>query len=300
MRENRPMNDMTGQTGIAKKVCHGFAALCVAGTLTVTAMPLASPAAAESQPWLALGSKRNTDYTYGKFEGDKEKTGSYDERIWIFKLDDANYTDGDWYRVDMSIGSLISRYRINGVCGWITDKVTAGFHLKSPGGDIVDYGPQTTISSRATGYSVGTKLDKFGPKVTAAYSISQEVPDEGIKVWFDTVGEKLQWQAKLGDCGIKEGTTGSAIGFRDPPQISRNSYSLNPSVMVVVPEGAKLQFSTTVDDFDNGFVQTKAKIKSDFPSNKVIKRKTIYTFSYDVSCDSTSCSINRKVNNTIK
>ncbi|MBI1180496.1 MAG: hypothetical protein GC201_08045 [Alphaproteobacteria bacterium] len=256
----------------------------------------ALPVPAQDSPWDSIGTKRTTGTTEGSFEGDKQTAGSYAESVTVYLLNDGGNGEGDWYRIDMSIESAISKFRVGGVCGWFTDTVNAAFSLKTSGGEIWEYGPPGTISSRSTGYSMGFKLNSMGgPKMAADYSVSQTVPDAGIKVDYNSAAGRVSWKAALGDCGVKRGTTGDAIGFKNPPLIARNSFVLRPSILVMVPEGKKLEFSTEANGATNGIVLTKSKIASGYPS-KIKDRKAIYDFVYTVSCSTKSCTFNRTVN----
>ncbi|MBI1180492.1 MAG: hypothetical protein GC201_08025 [Alphaproteobacteria bacterium] len=251
---------------------------------------VAGQVAAQTSPWKAIGSKRSTEYTEGKFEGDTQKTGSYVERLEVYNLDDGGDTEKDWYRIDMSIESNITKYRDGGVCGWFTDNVRAAFKLSTSGGEIEDYGPPATIDQGSTGYSVGFGFGS-SPKVSASYSRSQTVPDAGLKVYRKTTAGTIVWVASLQGCKPKYGTVGSVVGWQGASKISKTTYALNPSVVVSVPEGAELKFSTKVGSDANSITHTKSKITN--AGYKTVSRRATYSFAYTAKCSRTSCSINR-------
>jgi len=266
-------------------------ALALASIVVVAAA--AAEESSQTSPWTAIASKRYTADTYGKFEGDKQKTGSYVEWIRVYALDDGDYDKGDWYRIDMSVESAISSYRDgSSTCGWFTDRVTAAFALLTSNGDIQDFGPQ---ADGGGGYSLGSSVYSQGPFGGASYSMTQEVADSGITVDSSTTKGTIVWTAKLRGCKPKSGTTGQEIGFTGASKIAKSSYILNPSVIVKVPEGTKLNFKTQVGDKGaNGLRHGKSKLRSGgFKS--AATRKATYLFIYDITCTTTSYSFSRKV-----
>lgn len=226
---------------------------------TISAFALLSGDISVAQsPWTAVQTYRKTDTTKGKFAGDNQTTGSYTHQIAVYKLDDADYIEGDWYRIDLTVISAISRYRKgDNICGWYTDKVTAAFDLTSADGEIWELGPQSTENKSSQFFTVGGSLGTSGPGINASYSRRQEVADAGIKLTRNTVDEAAVWTANLQGCKNVGG-----IGYTGASTVAKSTYELNPSILVEVPEGERLRFRTAVGNQANGFVHQKDRFKN--------------------------------------
>ena len=251
--------------------------------VTLSLAGLAAPVAAES-PWSALDSFRKTGYTKGDFQNKTQDTGNYEHKIEIYRLDALDEDPAyDWYRVDMFITSTITNYR-NGdsICGWYTEWVRAGFALSMNGGEIVELGPETTTTNGTTFINMGSSLSASGPTIQAGYQYSQVIPDEGIRLMRDAPNETAYWIANLRGCSGNRGASG----------VSKSTYTLKPSVIVRLPQGARLRFKTRTKDAVNSFKHEKDKLQlSANPLNTKEKEHFfVEEFSYVVSCGASNCT----------
>ncbi|MBI1180493.1 MAG: hypothetical protein GC201_08030 [Alphaproteobacteria bacterium] len=240
-----------------------------------------------SSPWLALKNYSDSGTLKGqkKDEAQTQSATSYDYEISVYKLDDGGYADGDWYRVDYSLTSAIRNYRKgDNVCGWATDVVDAAFDLQTKGGQIEEYAPTTTESESTRGFTLGGQISKSGPAVKADWSISQVIPDAGIKAKRNTTAENVAWITKLRGCDCKNNRympPKDCIG--QASNVAKTTFTLNPSVLVRVPEGSGLTFNTYTKDYSTKVGATKYY---DGKNEKV--RKDYGKLS--VTCTSTSCT----------
>ncbi|MBI1181598.1 MAG: hypothetical protein GC201_13685 [Alphaproteobacteria bacterium] len=249
--------------------------------LAVLAAGQSTPLLAQSSPWTAVQRYQWADDTKGSWEGSSQKTGSYKTKITVYKLDDNGNTSADWYRVDLTIQSTIDRYRKGDKeCGWWTDKIVGVFNLTGPG-DIVDYGPQSSVGSSSSSFAVGAGLELSGPRLQASYSVNQTKPDAGIKVERDTVKNSIVWIASLTGCKNPGG-----IPYSGASKVAKATFALNPSVVVQVPEGKQVQFSTKLDKTQSSIEQAKVKLTN---LNGEVTRSTKYMFNYALKCGGTTC-----------
>jgi len=263
----------------------GWAAL--GGLMTLVFSVLATMSAqAQSSPWTAIGKYIDE----GSLEGTKDdgaqrqKAGGYQYQIWVYKLDDGGYDQGDWYRIDLSVLSSISAYRKgDNVCGWYTDGVNAAFDLETTGGWIEEYAPTTSQSSSEKTYSLGGYVSKGGPAVTATYSFTQTIPDAGIKVKRDGPAETIKWITNLQGCKCNpKNVVPPYACTKGASAVAKSSFKLTPSIVAAVPEGSSLKFKTYLKDFPAGVYLKK------FVQNKNEKLKQEYSLT--VTCSATSCT----------
>ncbi len=270
-----------------RNITHLSRSLLALSTAAMLAGML-TPAQAQDSPWDSVRSQRKTGTTQGTFSGKQQTTGTYAHKITVYKLDDANYSQGDWYRIDLSMETAISNYRKgSSVCGWYIDKAIVAFDLTTSGGEIWELGPPTTSGSSSTSFSVGGMLGSSGPRITASYSMTQTVPDAGIKLMRNTVNETAIWIASLQGCK----NVGSPVNYKGASKISKSSFTLNPSLVVKVPEGRTLAFKTVADGQANGFVHQKDKFR--LSKGSVTHYKAEQDFTYKVTCTGSSCTISK-------
>ncbi|MBI1181600.1 MAG: hypothetical protein GC201_13695 [Alphaproteobacteria bacterium] len=267
----------------------------------ILAALLLSPHAATAQSsayWKTLKTFRAAGATEGSFEGDKQTTGSYTHVVAVTKVNDESDTSYDWYRIDLSIESAISKYRKGEtVCGWWTDKVTAGFTLKTKDGIILDYAPETSQGSVSKTYNIAVEIGMSGPNGAGnpsgqlvqdlGYKVTQEAPDLGIKVQRNTTAETIAWTAGLKGC---KNTGEGALSYTGASKIAKSTFVLKPSIVVRVPQGKQLVFQTSAFGIADGFVHAKQKqiVKNGLKVPKT--RSSKYTFDTTITCSATSCS----------
>jgi len=232
-------------------------------SLAVFGLVLGGNALAQTAPsaWTAIDQRVDKGDLVGEFSGKNQTVGTYGERVEVFLLDDGGYDQNDWYLVSIRLESAVSNYKKgNDKCGWYTDKVWAGFELRTKDAIVYDFAPTTTVGSRSQSVSVGVKA-KPGSMAegTMSYSVSQSKPDAAIKVERDTVNETIVWTSSLTGC--EKSTSGSKTNpWPDgASKVARSTYILNPLVIVQVPEGAGLSFGTSVDKQQTGFRHSKQK-----------------------------------------
>ncbi|MCB1807923.1 MAG: hypothetical protein KDJ99_23045 [Candidatus Competibacteraceae bacterium] len=267
---NRPLTSRAG-------ILTGIAIAFLAGSLS-------APAQA-ADPWTSITSYRKTGTTQGKFQNKNQTTGTYSDKITVYKLDDASYDQGDWYRIDFEMVSAISKYRKgDGICGWWTDQVKVAFDLTTSGGEIWELGPQTTQGSSTTSFSLGSSLASVGPRVSASYSVTQTVPDAGIKLNRNTVNETAIWTARLRGCK----DIGSPVSYKGASKVAKSTFTLQPSIVVKVPEAKRLDFKTTVGTQNTSFTHKKGRYTV---GNGLKTYQTDYSFKHVAYCTSGSCRV---------
>lgn len=268
----------------AKASCAAIRTIIGAGLLAFAASGLSVPAQA-ADPWGSIKSERKTGTIKGVYRSKTQTIGTYSHKITVYKLDDASYDQGDWYRIDFELVSAVSSYRKgDSVCGWWTDKVKVAFDLSTSGGEISELGPQTSQGSSTTSFSLGGSLANSGPRVTASYSQSQTVPDAGIKLDRNTVNETAVWTANLRGCK----DIGSPVSYKGASKVAKSTFTLQPSIIVMVPESRRLDFKTKVGTVTSEITHKKGRYK-------VSRGLTTYTqdtgFNYEVYCASGSCRV---------
>ncbi|MBI1181599.1 MAG: hypothetical protein GC201_13690 [Alphaproteobacteria bacterium] len=230
---------------LAGRLLRWVPAAAALAAVALLAAPLVLPSARaqSTTPWTAFENYRKTGTITGQGNSKDNDVATFMHVVNVYKIDPDSYKGGDWYRIDMIIESAIKNGRYDkkpNACGWYTDNVNAGFDLLTSRGRLEEWGPPTTVGKSSVSYSIGGTFTTGGPRLNLGYSMTQTVPDAGIKAYEDAPGSAVSWVANLKGCDDPVGST----AYSGASAVAKGTFTLNPTIVVSVPEGAALKFTT--------------------------------------------------------
>ena len=249
-----------------------------------------------NDPWNAIQNYEWSGTTNATFRGNSEVAGSYRFTLSPYWLN-SDQNGKDWYRVDYQTYSFISNYQktgdnfgnTSGNCGWWTNDQHAAITVTTPGGTWWQFMPSTTVGSTNVGFTIGGNITTNTAGVTGAYSKSYGIPDVTITVNGSAVDHSIRWTSSLKGCGsysaypFYSGASGPA----------KSTYNLDPSLIMYVPHGAPLEFTTTNPGSTWNFRVQKDRVSCGFAcfSINVSQYWTTYSQNRRLRCTQNACAL---------
>ena len=99
------------------------------------------------------------------------------------------------------------------------------------------------------------------------------------------MNETAIWTANLRGCK----DIGSPVSYKGASKIAKSTFTLQPSILVKVPEGKNLKFKTKVGTVASTIKHEKGRFKLSSATLTTYSEDT--NFSHQVSCSSSSCQV---------